>query len=186
MDKQTIAKEYRHKRVEYTVEQRAPWDLKIHDVVMDYTENHQVIGLYCATNGEVDTYGIMETLFQDPSKIVAIPKVFENRKMVFYRITSFKDLVTSKQGILEPITDEVVEPELVFTPLSVFNQKGYRIGYGGGYYDRYFELHSNSTKIGLAYSFQYADIEFQEAHDVACDMIITERNIYYEDTQATI
>lgn len=180
MDKQAIAQSIRDKRSSYSVEERAPWDKYIHDHIVDFAQNFNVIALYCSINGEVDTYGIMETLFWDTSKVICVPKVLEDGLMKFYQITSFKDLKPGVMGILEPTTLVEVTPDLVITPLSVFNSKGFRIGYGGGYYDRFF-AQSNAQRVGIAYSFQYVDSDFQEDHDNACHMIVTEKEVYYED-----
>lgn len=179
MDKGAIAIPIRDHRKSLSVETRAPWDKVIHDRVMDYVSPYKVIALYSAMLGEVDTYGIMETLFWDETKIIGVPKIGDDDMMKFYRIRSFKELKAGYFNVLEPIGDEEVVPELVLTPLSAFNDECYRIGYGGGYYDRYFADHQ-CMKIGLAYSFQYVDIEFQETFDIACNMIITEKELYYE------
>lgn len=180
MDKQALAQTIRAKRLSYTVEQRLPWDQKIHDVILPLCDDYQIIGLYASMQGEVDTYSIMESLFHDPSKIVCVPKVLPKGEMAFYRIHSFNDLKPGTMDILEPITTEVMVPELIVTPLSVFNSGGFRIGYGGGYYDRYFAKH-DTKRVGVAYHFQFQDIEFQEAHDIPCHMVVTEREVYYED-----
>lgn len=182
MDKQALAQPIRDQRAAYSVEKRLPWDQTIHDVVVPLCDDYTTIGLYAAMNGEVDTYSIMESLFHDSTKIVCVPKVISKGLMAFYQIQSFDDLKPGVMGILEPTTQIEVIPDLVLTPLSVFNRGGYRIGYGGGYYDAYFASHP-MRRVGLAYSFQYRDIEFQEAHDVPCHMIITEGAIYYEEDE---
>lgn len=185
MDKQAVAQKIRALRSSYTVEERAPWDKKIHDAILPLCEDYEVIALYAAMNGEVDTYGIMESLFHDSSKVVCVPKVISKGVMAFYRIQSFKDLKPGVMGILEPTTLEEVQPQLVITPLSVFNDQGYRIGYGGGYYDAYFAKHE-CFRVGVAYHFQYQDIQFQESHDIACHMIVSDREVYYEENGESI
>ncbi len=181
MDKQALVKDIRDKRSQLTVMDRLPWDKVIHDRVMDYVSPYSKIAIYAAMNGEVDTYGIMETLFWDESKIICAPKVIPGKGMVFYRIRSFKDLKEGHFGVLEPIGNEEIIPDLSITPLSAYNKLGYRIGYGKGYYDRYFAQH-NCMRIGIAYSFQYLDIDFQDEFDIPCNMIITEKEIVYETT----
>lgn len=185
MDKQEIVKAIRQQREAYSVEERLPWDQAIHNYAINFLEPFEVIGLYCAFKGEVDTYGLMESLFWDEQKIIAVPKVEANGVMNFYRIRSFKDLKVGKMGILEPTTKEQVIPQVIMTPLSAFNSKGYRIGYGGGYYDRYFSKHE-CVRVGLAYSFQYLDLDFQESFDIPCEMILTERAVYYEEDHASV
>ncbi len=178
MDKQNLARKIRKQRASYSVEVRLPWDTIIHDRILELTEGHSVIALYTAMNGEVDTYGIMESLFWDKTKTVCLPKTLPDHKLAFYKITSFDDLKMGAMDIMEPTTDEVVIPDLVITPLSVFNKACFRIGYGGGYYDRYFE-NNDVRKIGLAYSFQETDWDFQEPFDQPCDLIVTEQEVYH-------
>lgn len=167
------------KRMAYTVSMRAPMDKVIHDAIIERVTEHQTIALYASFRNEVDTYGIMETLFWDETKTLVLPRV-EGNVMHFYAIKSFSDLQMNAMGILEPIGDTVIDPntiDVVLVPLLAFNQKGYRLGYGGGYYDRYLQ-HQTFLKIGLAYDFQYNE-EFEVfEHDVACDAIITNSEVY--------
>lgn len=178
MDKRTLAQGALEKRKQYDVLTRAPWDKAIHDAVLDRLEGHHVIALYAAFNHEVDTYGIMETLFWDAKYTLCLPKV-EDHDMHFYKISNFNQLEPSKMGILEPITEERIDPHLIdvmIIPMLAFNQKGYRVGYGGGYYDRYL-ANTNPLKMGIAYSFQETHVDFQEMHDIPCDVIITDQHV---------
>lgn len=180
MDKQALANKIRAQRVNYSVVERLPWDKMIHDIVMDIADTHKSVGIYAAFKGEVDTYGIIESLLWDKDKIIALPRI-ESGKMNFYRIDSLTDLVSGHFGVLEPIGNERVEPGLMLVPLSAFNHSLHRIGYGKGYYDTYFTNH-HCLKVGLAYSFQKVEVEFQNDHDVALDAIVTEREIFYDQT----
>lgn len=179
MDKQLIAQDIRDLRMSYTVEARSSWDRSIHNTMLDVCEGFTCIGIYAAMNGEVDTYGIMESLLWDPRKGVCVPRVLEDNKMEFVKIESLQDFKEGRYGILEPTGHTVLVPDLMIIPVSAFNSSCYRIGFGGGYYDRYL---SDKTmfKVGLAYSFQKVDVSFQTEYDVACDLIVTESEIYYE------
>ncbi|MBK2404004.1 5-formyltetrahydrofolate cyclo-ligase [Erysipelothrix sp. strain 2 (EsS2-7-Brazil)] len=178
MDKKTIAQGVLEKRKQYDVLMRAPWDSVIHNAVMDRLEGHQTIALYAAFNHEVDTYGMMETLFWDDRYTICLPKI-KGESMDFYTITGFEQLQPGVMGILEPTTNHKIsadEIDVVIVPMVAFNRQGYRIGYGGGYYDRFLKG-INAIKIGVAYSFQETDIPFQQDHDIRCDVIITENAI---------
>lgn len=179
MDKKKIAQGVLEKRKQYDVLMRAPWDKAIHNAVIDRLEGHQTIALYAAFNHEVDTYGIMETLFWDKHYTICLPKI-KGDTMEFYVITGFDQLQPGVMGILEPTGNQKIsadEIDVVIIPILVFNQNGYRIGYGGGYYDRFLAKVS-PVKIGIAYSFQETDVLFQEDHDIPCDVIITENAIF--------
>ncbi len=177
MDKQAIAQSIRDKRNSYTVMERAYWDKKIHDTVLDYCSSHQTIGIYAAFNGEVDTYGIIETLLWDKSKTIVLPRI-ENGTMNFYKINDMNDLQPGHFGVLEPIGTETKAVDIMIVPLSAFNTECHRIGYGKGYYDRYFEM-NKCIKVGIAYDFQKVEIQFQDDNDVALDAIVTERAVYH-------
>lgn len=178
MDKRKIAHKKMSKRATYTVEQRILWDQKIHDDVIDRIGNHKVIALYAAFNHEVDTYGIIETLLWRDDITIVLPRV-KGQSMDFYSIQNLTDLKPGVMGILEPTAEQPIEAsaiDCIIVPMAAFNREGYRIGYGGGYYDRYLKNQS-FIKIGVAYDFQETPEVFQEAHDIPCDVIITNQEV---------
>ena len=86
----------------------------------------------------------------------------------------------SKFGIPEPSKSKKVLPDLIFVPLVAFDSKKYRLGYGGGYYDRYIEKIQKIKKIitvGLAFSFQKVKRIPLNKHDKKLDIILTEKYI---------
>lgn len=88
------------------------------------------------------------------------------------------EMTTNKFGISEPNQkSEIRNPKYIIIPVLGFNAKKYRIGYGGGYYDRTLK-NSDALKVGVAYAAQEVTEDFQEAHDVPLDMIITEEKIF--------
>ena len=108
-------------------------------------------------------------------KELFVPKV-ENNTMHLIRITSWDDLERSHFGILEPkcsnyYTDKI---DLVITPSIVFDRNGYRLGYGKGYYDKYFSLNNYDVSIGLSYDKLLQETVPIDNHDKAVDIIITE------------
>ena len=97
--------------------------------------------------------------------------------MDIYPYTSHDDLIKSKYGILEPKDDNtlVINPEIldiVITPGVVFDEEGYRIGYGGGFYDKLF------VKIAIGFELQVIDKVPRDSYDKAVDYLITEEKIY--------
>lgn len=127
---------------------------------------------------EVDTKEIIESLW-DLNKKVVVPKCNpDNRSMHFYAIENFKQLEIVYMDLQEPKTDctEFVSPEkidCIIVPGIVFDYKGYRIGYGGGYYDRYL-TDFKGIKISLAFDIQIVDHVPSEVFDIPVDLIITE------------
>ncbi len=121
------------------------------------------VGLFYPIRNEVDLRSI--------DGDIAFPKVLE--EMEFYEFTG--NFVRGKYNIPEPTGDKT-EVDTIIVPGSVFDLSGYRIGYGGGYYDKYMkECH---LKIGVCFDFQVIDRLPREEHDVRLDWLITEKRIF--------
>ncbi|MBP2031753.1 5,10-methenyltetrahydrofolate synthetase [Clostridium algifaecis] len=98
--------------------------------------------------------------------------------MIAVEIKKFSELVPGAYNILEPESTEFKVDEksidLSYIPGVAFDSSGGRIGYGGGYYDRFLQkLEKNSKKIALCYDFQVLDTVPTETHDIMIDSIIT-------------
>ena len=136
----------------------------------------QSLYAYLSFNQEVRTNPIIERAWAD-GKRVAVPKVVGD-EMVFIWIDSFEGL--APQGafhILEPIEDGPVasdETALILMPGLAFDPQGHRVGYGGGYYDRFLENEPDHPLVALCYDFQLYDRLEVEAHDVPVDLVITD------------
>lgn len=116
---------------------------------------------------------------------VYVPKV-NGREMDFYEITSMQDLKKGYRDILEPI-DTLLPVHgisgIMVMPGLAFDRMGHRIGYGGGFYDRYIASQKNSLyKVAFAYDKQvFSKITVQE-HDQTADCIVTECETIMQDT----
>jgi|TARA_B100001741_G_scaffold145939_1_gene120316 5-formyltetrahydrofolate cyclo-ligase len=143
-------------------------------------KNIKSIGGYMPINFEYDCLNILK-LMEKNKYNVYLPIIKKNFQMDFYKF-SFKDpLKVNRLGILEPckLQNKVV-PDLVFVPIVGFDKNFNRLGYGGGFYDRYFEKNSKFKKIkkiGLAFSFQKINKIPTNKYDVKLDKIITEKTI---------
>lgn len=173
--KAAIRKEMLEKRQALPLSLRLLMDEQIKEHVLMAIGDAKTIGIYCSTRGEVDTYGLMEHWFWDEDITIATPRV-NGKDMDFYKISSFKDLSTGSFGILEPQTENKIEPkdlDVIIVPLVAFDDYKHRIGYGKGYYDRYLKR-TSARKIGIAFAFQEVDEISVDAFDVDCDIVITE------------
>ncbi|MDF2556378.1 MAG: 5-formyltetrahydrofolate cyclo-ligase [Bacillales bacterium] len=137
-----------------------------------------VIGITMSKSPEISTKEIITEAWRMGKK-VAIPKCNPTDKsMEFYIINSVDQTELSFYGVLEPIPDlcERLNPnqiDLLIVPGLAFNRNGYRIGFGGGYYDRFLSRYYGPT-IALAYEWQ-TDLDFyEEIHDKKVDCILTE------------
>lgn len=136
------------------------------------------IFIYISFSNEINTKNIIEKAFKD-KKNVFIPKVYKDDKLMkAIKLNSIDELKKNSMGILEPIDDSnYIEKEnidLIVVPGVVFDKECNRIGYGGGYYDRYLkDIKSKKNKIALAYDLQIVDKIESEVHDIKVDYIIT-------------
>lgn len=140
--------------------------------------NSKIIAITISRIPEVDTYGIIKKAWEDGKKVV-VPKCHpKDRTMTFRNITAFDQLETVYYGLLEPIekwTEEVKKDEidLIIVPGLAFDQDGYRLGFGGGYYDRYLQDYKGK-KIALAFTPQILPTIPIEKHDISVDAIVTD------------
>lgn len=137
---------------------------------------------YVSYNQEVLTRDIIIHSF-NLNKKVAVPKILGNT-MRFYYIDNFEELKPGTLNILEPITMNVaipneMEDNLVIVPGVAFDETLNRIGYGKGYYDRFFLKYNNIPmfKVGLGYDMQVLKGLPVETHDIKLDQIITQSKI---------
>ncbi|WP_458407862.1 5-formyltetrahydrofolate cyclo-ligase [Anaerotignum sp.] len=132
---------------------------------------------FVSMGSEAETRDILKQAWQD-GKFVAVPKTEKGRKMVFLRINALEDLKEGRFGVMEPADSEEMIPEtgdLFLVPGALFDKKKNRIGYGGGYYDTYFEKYQGYRKIGIAFSEQITETDIPiEKYDIPLDDIVTE------------
>ncbi|WP_338777134.1 5-formyltetrahydrofolate cyclo-ligase [Metabacillus sp. FJAT-52054] len=141
------------------------------------------IGLTISQNREPNTRSIIEKGWKE-GKRMAVPKCFPLKKEMEFRvITSFNQLETVYYGLQEPIpskTDPVekCDVDVMVVPGLCFDSRGYRIGYGGGYYDRYLHNFTGDT-VSLAFSCQVLPFVPSEIFDVPVKRIITEKEVLH-------
>ncbi|MDO5411672.1 MAG: 5-formyltetrahydrofolate cyclo-ligase [Lachnospiraceae bacterium] len=134
---------------------------------------------YIDYNHEVMTDEIISRAWE-AGKRVAVPKVV-GKDLIWYYITKFEDVESGYMGIREPKTTlpEAHETDAFFVMPGVAFDKGHhRVGYGGGFYDRYLEKPNTHYKAALAFEFQILDAVPFEAHDILPDAIVSEKAIY--------
>ena len=139
--------------------------------------SNQIIGGYYPYNYEVDSIPILEE-FQRKNFQISLPKIKKNSQMDFYIWSSKDPLMINNYGIPEPVSNKVRYPDILLVPLVAYDKNLNRVGYGGGFYDRYFQKIKKIKKIvtiGLAYSFQRIKKIPINKHDIKLDFIITEK-----------
>ena len=139
----------------------------------------KVLGGYYPYNYEANIIEILEK-FEKKKYIISLPKIKKNFLMDFVKWSTEEPLLINKYGIPEPISDEIKHPDILLVPLVAYDEKFNRIGYGGGFYDRFIKKIRKKKKIftiGFAYSYQRVKKVPTNEHDVKLDFIITEKNI---------
>tara|TARA_A100001011_G_scaffold397680_1_gene499471 strand:+ start:3184 stop:3732 length:549 start_codon:yes stop_codon:yes gene_type:complete len=135
----------------------------------------RVVGGYYPYNYEVDTLEIFKKL-EKFNYHLTLPKISKNYQMDFFQWSTKDPLEINKYGIPEPISEVVKFPNILLVPLVAFDKDRNRIGYGGGFYDRYIKKLQRKKKIltiGLAYSFQKVKKIPVTKHDIQLDFIVT-------------
>ena len=144
-----------------------------------YSKNN-IYALYLPINNEIDTKFIASYLKNNNSTI-CYPKIINNR-MAFLQenITTEFSYNKNFSKLLEPMSGNIIIPNIIITPLLAFDQDLNRIGYGQGYYDKYFKkLKNNFIAIGLAYENQKTkkSINFS-SNDQKLNYVVTKSAIY--------
>ena len=137
------------------------------------------IGAYFPINYEIDCLEILKQLEKSGHKI-SLPITKKGNKMDFFEWSFKEPLLIGKIGIPEPYSKKKVYPDILLVPLVAFNKYKFRLGYGGGYYDRYIQKIKKIKKIltiGVAFSFQEVRKLPINEHDKKLDYIFTENYI---------
>jgi 5-formyltetrahydrofolate cyclo-ligase len=137
---------------------------------------------FVSFGNEVDTYGIILNAFMLKKKVYA-PKIMKKGIIEFYQVLSLEELEPSRLGILEPTSGILGEfrkgasNQLMIVPGVAFDETCNRLGYGGGYYDRYFakNLDCQVPRIALCYELQMLQEVPTDEYDQKVDKIITEK-----------
>lgn len=135
-------------------------------------KNAKRIGIVLSMPHEVDTYSIIEHMLND-GKIVFVPETdYEHCRMSFKALSHLESIGPDVKGINHVTVEADItnQLDLLVVPGVVFNTIGYRIGYGGGYFDKFLSFYKQST-ISLLYDFQLDDFEV-ESHDEPVEKLI--------------
>ena len=141
--------------------------------------NLKNIGGYYPSNYEIDDLEILDLLEKKNFNIL-LPMIKKNNQMNFFKWSNNDLLKINKFGIPEPLSSKIFYPDVLLIPLVAYDINLNRLGYGGGFYDRYIqkiEKIKKIIKIGLAFSFQKTSSIPINRYDKRLDFIITEKEI---------
>ena len=175
LDKKALRREIGQKKRAMTAAQIEDYSRELAGRLYETEYYKEAKSIYCYLpyNQEVRTWPILARAKAD-GKRVAVPKVYGD-VMRFLWLDDFAQVAEGAYGIPEPVFDEPVaddEDALILMPGLAFDPEGHRVGYGGGFYDKYLEEHTRHRLVALCYPFQLFEHLDVEEHDVPVDLVI--------------
>lgn len=175
MDKQSLRKKIREQKRAMTPEQIEAASEKLGELfrATELYRNAKTIYGYLPYNQEVRTVPMLQRAL-DEGKKVAVPKVYGD-EMRFIYLTDLDRVALGYCGIPEPIDDSPVADDptaLVLMPGLAFDQEGNRMGYGGGFYDKFLTAEPGHPTLALCYGFQMVEELPTEEFDVPVDCVL--------------
>lgn len=145
----------------------------------------ETVMVYISFGNEVDSRKLIEDCFKNGKRVVVPFCQKDGMKLIPTEIKDLEsDLVTDDMGYIQPKKDSIrpvdtSEIDLIVLPGIAFDRKGYRVGFGAGYYDRFLgKLNFTIPTIGIAYDYQMIESFItMESHDIPVDYVITEDRI---------
>lgn len=175
MDKAALRRQIREQKRAMTEEQIERSSARLAELfasTRQYREAQTIYG-YLPYNQEVRTIPMLERALRD-GKRVAVPKVYGD-EMKFIYLTDLRQVEKGYAGIPEPIADEPVADDpaaLVLMPGLAFTKRGDRMGYGGGFYDKFLAAEQSHPTVALCYQFQIVDQLPTEEYDIPVDCVL--------------
>jgi 5-formyltetrahydrofolate cyclo-ligase len=187
MTKEALRMIYKDKRKELSDSDR----MKLDDLVLIQFQRLQLPDMQTLmsywpipTHHEVNTLPLTDFVqFRTPGLTLAYPRtIYERVSMEAIAVEEHTEYTTNQYGITEPVSGEVLSPyelDMVFVPLLAYDERGYRVGYGKGFYDRYLKLCKDDViKIGFSYFAPEPLISDVNDFDIPLNFAITPERIY--------
>ncbi|MGH8601663.1 MAG: 5-formyltetrahydrofolate cyclo-ligase [Gammaproteobacteria bacterium] len=177
-EKSTLRSKMKQRRQALSADQRTLFSRRIAERVFKLPElgRATVVFVYLSHNDEVATHSIVDRLWAE-SKIVLVPRIVDSTQMAACRFPGWDKLIKGPLGILHPSDskEHFAPVDVALTPGLAFSTTGARLGFGVGYYDRWFSTHGAKVKIGLAFESQLLLAFPTDQTDVPMDLIVTEK-----------
>ncbi len=153
------------------------------ELFINQIDKCKVVFMYASYNHEASTNEFF-WFFKSKGYAIGFPRITDSkeRKMSFFKVDELSELSVGYKGILEPISnvclDELVNKAIMLVPVVGFDTLCNRVGYGGGYYDRYISSMTPQYKVGIGFEFQKFNKVDSDELDIKLDYIVTEKQIY--------
>lgn len=183
--KKVQRKELLHKRRALTLEQKREYSKQITQKIVELAEykNADICFMYASMPDEFQTKELIINALK-AGKHICLPYITDKNMKIMQAtlINSLDELIRGEYGILTVSKENlnIVKPQdidFLLVPAVGLDKKGYRLGMGGGYYDRYLVQAIKAKKIAAIYDCQLVDEVIKDDYDVKVDMILTENNI---------
>lgn len=179
-NKKILRKEILNLMRNQDISQKEQYDLNLKEQLFEHNNFKQAnsIAIVMSMDHEVNTIPIIEHLLNIGKKVFVPKTNYETKQMEFQRLHDLNSIAIDQKGIkyVDEETEISDDIDLIIVPGVVFNHAGYRIGYGGGYYDKYLS-HYNGHTISLLYPFQIRNFD-AESHDIPVDEMLTPNDIW--------
>ncbi|MDQ6787692.1 MAG: 5-formyltetrahydrofolate cyclo-ligase [Acidobacteriota bacterium] len=187
MTKSELRKIYLAKQKQLSPNQRNEKSRKIADLLLQNFDLTQINFLHCFLPiekfNEIDTKIIFEKIWRKfPNIKTFVPRInFQTNEIQNLVFTSETELVQNAWQIHEPTDDQTIETEKIdacLVPLLCFDRRGFRVGYGKGFYDRFLKnCRADCLKIGLSYFAPVAEISDAQRFDIKLDFCVTPKRV---------
>ncbi len=184
-DKHALRSHFITLRAELSASEKQKIDRGITGLILSSWQYRKAgsVFIYVSTSAEIDTRIILMDALK-AGKTVCVPLCGRAGEMTARRILSIDSLSPGKHGILEPqASSEIIsKPELAIVPALACDRSGYRLGYGGGYYDR-FLARTHTASIALCAESRLTQHLPHDLYDQRCRWIATERRVFVADEE---
>jgi len=187
-DKKTLRRRFLALRAALSSAEKREIDEQILNKILHFPvyQKANCVFIYISTAEEIDTRLLLEDALT-AGKLVCVPRCEQQKgEMTARLITSLTEVTSGRYGILEPpITAKIIPPErltLAIVPALACDRFGYRLGYGGGYYDR-FLMRVSAPTVVLCPQSRLVDRLPVDSYDKKCDWIISERQATHTDEE---
>ena len=184
-EKKILRKILIHKRERIKKKSKFEFNIDLFNNLKEYINFKEIknVASFYSVRSEISTTELNNKIIE-LDKTLSFPVIQNNlEELIFKKVNLNEEFFLGKYEIPEPrIDNEKVQPELFFVPCLGFDLKGYRIGYGGGFYDRTFaklkKLNFNFYSVGFAFDEQKENVIPREQFDYKLDFVLTEKQLY--------
>tara|TARA_B100001769_G_scaffold263915_1_gene247644 strand:- start:194 stop:769 length:576 start_codon:yes stop_codon:yes gene_type:complete len=148
----------------------------------DWFNSGKIVASFLSIKSEISTDALNQYLLS-LGKILCLPIIENNKEiLIFKRYCKGDELKKGKFGVREPVNSQTYLPDIIFVPCLAFDENGFRLGYGGGYYDKsianLYSIKHKFISIGLAYEEQKVKNVVHDDLDQKLNYILTEKQLY--------